>query len=65
MTFAVVNTYGVDVKRPKKALSMCKKCWDQLDENSKKAAAVIEASNKKQKQEVDAQFIKTFGECLL
>lgn len=44
---------------------MCKKCWDQLDENSKKAAAVIEASNKKQKQEVDAQFIKTFGECLL
>lgn len=65
ITFAVVNTFGMDVKYPKKALRMCRKCWDELDENTKKTAAVIEASNKKQKQDIDAQFTSVFEACLL
>lgn len=28
ITFAVVNTYGISVERPKKVLDLCKKYWD-------------------------------------
>lgn len=65
ITFAVVNTYGLDIQRPKKALSLCKQYWDELDENDKKAAAMIESSNKKQKQDIDAQFITIFEKSIL
>ena len=60
LLFATVNTYDIEIGNAKSALALCKKSWEALSETDQKTAALLESGNKKDKGDIEAQFIHKF-----